>query len=67
MLMVLLIRAVQVPMVAPILGCTFGGWIYDLFLYTGTDSPINTPWMGLKPLFLLGPLKQRRVALQSPV
>ncbi|KAJ5533772.1 hypothetical protein N7527_000026 [Penicillium freii] len=54
-----------VPMVAPILGCTFGGWLYDLFLYTGMDSPINTPWMGLKRLF--GPFNQRRVALQSPV
>ncbi|CAG8308608.1 unnamed protein product [Penicillium salamii] len=54
-----------VPMVAPILGCTFGGWIYDLFLYTGMDSPIHTPWMGIKRL--LGPFHQRRVALQSPV
>lgn len=25
----------------------FGGWLYDMFLFTG-DSPINTPWMGLK-------------------
>ncbi|KAI2726437.1 hypothetical protein DTO012A7_2204 [Penicillium roqueforti] len=47
-----------IPMVAPILGCTFGGWIYDLFLYTGIDSPINTPWMGIKRL--LGPFNQRR-------
>ncbi|KAJ5129376.1 uncharacterized protein N7515_005415 [Penicillium bovifimosum] len=54
-----------VPMVAPILGCTFGGWLYDVFLYTGTDSPINTPWMGIKRLF--GPLTERRVVLQSPV
>jgi len=36
-----------VPMVAPFCGCTFGGWLYDVFLFTG-DSPINTPWMGLK-------------------
>ncbi|KAJ5776144.1 uncharacterized protein N7511_001155 [Penicillium nucicola] len=56
-----------VPMVAPILGCAFGGWIYDLFLYTGTDSPVNTPWMGLKRLFRVGSLTQRRVVLQSPV
>ena len=34
-------------MVAPFFGCTFGGWLYDMFLFTG-DSPINTPWMGLK-------------------
>jgi len=36
-----------VPMVSPFLGCLFGGWLYDTFLFTG-DSPINTPWMGLK-------------------
>ena len=34
------------PMVAPFFGCTFGGFLYDVFLYTG-ESPINTPWMGL--------------------
>lgn len=38
---------IQIPMVAPFFGCTFGGWLYDVFLYTG-ESPINTPWMGLK-------------------
>ncbi|KPI43432.1 uncharacterized protein AB675_6687 [Cyphellophora attinorum] len=36
-----------IPMVAPFFGCMFGGWLYDVFLFTG-DSPINTPWMGLK-------------------
>ncbi|KAJ9627383.1 glycerol channel [Knufia peltigerae] len=36
-----------IPMVAPFCGCTFGGWLYDTFLFTG-ESPINTPWMGLK-------------------
>jgi aquaglyceroporin related protein len=36
-------------MVAPFFGCCFGGWLYDMFLYTG-ESPINTPWMGLKRL-----------------
>ncbi|KAJ5549911.1 hypothetical protein N7461_004609 [Penicillium sp. DV-2018c] len=54
-----------VPMIAPILGCTFGGWLYDVFLYMGTDSPINTPWMGIERLFR--PLTKRRVVLQSPV
>ncbi|RMZ79900.1 hypothetical protein DV738_g2965, partial [Chaetothyriales sp. CBS 135597] len=38
-----------IPMVAPFLGCTFGGFLYDTFLWTG-ESPINTPWMGLKRL-----------------
>lgn len=40
----------QVPMVAPFFGCAFGGWLYDMFLYTG-ESPINTPWMGLERVF----------------
>jgi aquaglyceroporin related protein len=36
-------------MVAPFLGCIFGGFLYDLFIYTG-PSPVNTPWLGLKQL-----------------
>ncbi|RAK77356.1 MIP/aquaporin family protein [Aspergillus fijiensis CBS 313.89] len=27
-----------IPMVAPFLGCAFGGWLYDVFIYTGADS-----------------------------
>ncbi|RMZ77857.1 hypothetical protein DV737_g4137, partial [Chaetothyriales sp. CBS 132003] len=38
-----------VPMVAPFFGCTFGAFLYDVFLWTG-ESPVNTPWMGLKRL-----------------
>ncbi|TFA98039.1 putative membrane protein [Trichoderma ghanense] len=34
-----------VPVVAPFLGCLFGGFLYDTFIYTG-DSPINAPYMG---------------------
>ena len=34
-------------MICPFIGCTFGGFLYDTLLYTG-ESPINTPWMGLK-------------------
>jgi aquaglyceroporin related protein len=37
----------QIPMVAPFFGTTFGGFLYDVFIYTG-QSPINTPWMGLR-------------------
>ena len=37
-----------IPMVAPFLGCAFGGFLYDVFIYTGPESPINTPWLGLK-------------------
>ncbi|KAK5798027.1 hypothetical protein VI817_004318 [Penicillium citrinum] len=54
-----------VPMVAPFLGCTFGGWLYDVFLYTGLESPINTPWMGLHRIFRI--LRQEEVVLTSPV
>lgn len=36
-----------VPIVAPFVGCAFGGFLYDVFIYTG-ESPINTPWMGIK-------------------
>jgi len=28
-------------MVAPFLGCLFGGLLYDVFIYTGPESPIN--------------------------
>jgi aquaglyceroporin related protein, other eukaryote len=38
-----------VPMVAPFFGCAFGGWLYDMFLFTGA-SPINTPYLGLQRL-----------------
>lgn len=38
---------VQVPMIAPFCGCTFGAWLYDVLIFTG-ESPVNTPWMGMK-------------------
>ncbi|KAF2099448.1 aquaporin [Rhizodiscina lignyota] len=38
-----------IPMVAPFCGCWFGGLLYDGFIYTG-ESPVNTPWLGLKYL-----------------
>ncbi len=25
-----------IPMVAPFFGCTFGGWLYDVFIFTGS-------------------------------
>ncbi|KAK5944819.1 glycerol channel [Knufia obscura] len=40
-----------VPMVCPFIGCTFGGFIYDVLIYTG-KSPINTPWLGIKALLI---------------
>ncbi|KAJ5256604.1 hypothetical protein N7478_012708 [Penicillium angulare] len=54
-----------VPMVAPFLGCVFGGCVYDFFLYVGVDSPINTPWMGIHRLF--GSLHGRNLVVVSPV
>ena len=33
-------------MVAPFFGCVFGGFLYDMLLFTG-ESPINTPYLGL--------------------
>ncbi|EXJ80525.1 aquaglyceroporin like protein, other eukaryote [Capronia coronata CBS 617.96] len=36
-----------VPMVCPFVGGTFGAFLYDTLIYTG-ESPINTPWMGVK-------------------
>lgn len=63
-LLKVIIDMVKVPMVAPFFGCTFGAWLYDMFLYTGADSPVNTPWMGLKRLL---PYPKRTQVFQSQV
>ncbi|VVT55690.1 uncharacterized protein SAPINGB_P004693 [Magnusiomyces paraingens] len=39
-----------IPIVCPVIGCTFGGFLYDLFIYTGTESPINQPYFGITRL-----------------
>lgn len=39
-----------VPIVASFCGCFVGGLLYDLTIYTGPESPINQPWMGLPKL-----------------
>jgi len=36
-------------MVCPFIGGTFGGFLYDVLMYSGR-SPINTPWFGIKAL-----------------
>jgi len=36
----------QVPMIAPFFGCTFGGFLYDVLVFTG-DSPLNEPYWGI--------------------
>jgi aquaglyceroporin related protein len=43
---------------APFIYCTFGGFLYDSFIYTGTSS-INTRWMGLKRL--VGPNQAKKI------
>jgi aquaglyceroporin related protein len=59
-------------MVAPFCGCMFGGFLYDLLIYTG-PSPVNTPWLGLKRFFHPGEAKkalrehQRRVKEEGSV
>lgn len=47
-------------MVVPFLGCTFGGFLYDLFIYTGPESPVNMPWMGLKHVLSGGYWREKR-------
>ncbi|CBX94430.1 hypothetical protein LEMA_P121940.1 [Plenodomus lingam JN3] len=48
-----------IPMVAPFLGCNFGAFLYDVFIFTG-PSPVNTPWLGLKLLVPRYALQERR-------
>ncbi|KAH6671704.1 aquaporin-like protein [Halenospora varia] len=49
-----------IPMVAPFCGCLFGGFLYDLFVYTGPESPVNTPWLGFKYLFTGGYWRKKK-------
>lgn len=60
-----------IPMVAPFLGCTFGGFLYDVLLFTG-QSPVRKDlecsfrrlgaYVGLLPLI---PLAAMLPALKS--
>ena len=51
-----------IPMVAPFLGCLFGGALYDVAIYTG-PSPVNAPWFGIPKLLNLK--KTVRVRLEE--
>ncbi|KAI9684967.1 MAG: hypothetical protein M1820_010868 [Bogoriella megaspora] len=35
-----------IPMVAPFCGAIFGGFLYDFFIFSGPESPLNEPWLG---------------------
>ncbi|KAH8588600.1 aquaporin-like protein [Bisporella sp. PMI_857] len=49
-----------IPMIAPFLGTVFGGFFYDVFIYTGPESPVNTPWLGFKHLLRGGYWRRKR-------
>ena len=46
-------------MVASFAGCISGGFLY-VFMHTGSDSPINAPWIGLKRLVVPDPRVKKR-------
>ncbi|KAL3478120.1 aquaporin-like protein [Aspergillus californicus] len=46
-----------IPLIVPFLGCAFGGWLYDMFLYVGPESPVNTPYLGLRRVVRSTPRK----------
>jgi hypothetical protein len=52
-------------MIAPFLGCAFGGWVFDVFLHED-ESPINTPYMGLN-FAKMGRQNTRTKEFRSPV
>ena len=54
-----------VPMVASFCGCMFGGFLYDLFIYTGPESPLNSPHFGLGRYFDVGPSIERPPTRES--
>jgi len=49
-----------IPIVAPFCGTIFGGFLYDLFIYTGPESPVNSPWLGFKYLFSGGYWRKKK-------
>jgi aquaglyceroporin related protein len=49
-----------IPMVAPFCGTLFGGFLYDSFIYTGPESPVNTPWLGVKYLLTGGYWRKKK-------
>lgn len=35
-----------IPIIAPFIGCTLGGFLYDFLIFTGAESPLNMPYVG---------------------
>ena len=60
---VILLTTDKIPMIAPFLGCAFGEFLYDVFIYTG-PSPVNSPWLGLKQLMPENAMWTRREHLR---
>jgi len=54
-----------IPMVAPFCGTLVGGFLYDLLIYTGPESPVNSPWMGIPHLIRPDRAVQKRWAERS--
>jgi len=52
------------PLILPFVGAIFGGFLYDLLVFTG-PSPINTPYLGLRKVFRPDLKHQDRVIKQS--
>ncbi|CZT53017.1 related to aquaporin-9 [Rhynchosporium secalis] len=48
-----------IPIVIPFLGCIFGAFVYDAMVYTGPESPLNRPSMGLQDLAIWLRLRRR--------
>lgn len=42
-----------IPMVAPFVGTLIGAALYDVFVYTGPESPVNRQWFGFAAAFEL--------------
>lgn len=51
-------------MVCPFIGGAFGGFLYDVLMYTG-KSPINTPWLGIKSLVKPDKEKLKNVVMEG--
>lgn len=45
--------------VADIVGALFGAFVYDLFIFTGGESPVNYPLKRRKRAFLMKKMKLR--------